>query len=56
MKREGYEADKNDIIVDFKGVKMNLTANGTEQLTVFFGAKTAKSISLQLMVQNNYLK
>lgn len=27
MKREGYEADKNDIIVDFKGIKMNLTAN-----------------------------
>jgi dipeptidyl aminopeptidase/acylaminoacyl peptidase len=27
MKREGYEADKNDIIVDFKGMKMNLTAN-----------------------------
>jgi hypothetical protein len=24
MKREGYEADKNDIIVDFKGIKMNL--------------------------------
>jgi hypothetical protein len=27
MKRDGYEADKNDIIVDFKGMKMNLTAN-----------------------------
>jgi dipeptidyl aminopeptidase/acylaminoacyl peptidase len=27
MKREGYEADKNDLIVDFKGAKMNLTAN-----------------------------
>jgi dipeptidyl aminopeptidase/acylaminoacyl peptidase len=27
MKRGGYEADKNDIVVDFKGVKMNLTAN-----------------------------
>jgi dipeptidyl aminopeptidase/acylaminoacyl peptidase len=27
MKREGYEADKNDIVVDFNGVKMNLTAN-----------------------------
>lgn len=27
MKRDGYEADKNDIIVDFKGIKMNLTAN-----------------------------
>ena len=27
MKRDGYEADKNDIIVSFKGMKMNLTAN-----------------------------
>ncbi len=27
MKRDGYEADKNDIIVDMNGVKQNLTAN-----------------------------
>lgn len=27
MKRDGYEADKNDIIVSFKGMTMNLTAN-----------------------------
>ncbi|MGC4040730.1 MAG: S9 family peptidase [Flavobacterium sp.] len=27
MKRDGYEADKNDIIVNFKGIEMNLTAN-----------------------------
>ena len=27
MKRDGYEADKNDLIVSFKGMKMNLTAN-----------------------------
>lgn len=27
MKRDGYEADKNDIIVSFKGMKINLTAN-----------------------------
>lgn len=27
MKRDGYEADKNDIIVRFKGTDMNLTAN-----------------------------
>ncbi|HNP32819.1 MAG TPA: S9 family peptidase [Flavobacterium sp.] len=26
MKRDGYEADKNDIIVSFKGMNMNLTA------------------------------
>jgi dipeptidyl aminopeptidase/acylaminoacyl peptidase len=27
MKRDGYEADKNDLVVSFKGMKMNLTAN-----------------------------
>ncbi|CAH0337165.1 Dipeptidyl-peptidase 5 [Flavobacterium sp. CECT 9288] len=27
MKRDGYEADKNDIVVLFKGIKINLTAN-----------------------------
>src|SRR6476620_8172915 len=27
MKRDGYEADKNDIIVEFKGIKINLTTN-----------------------------
>ena len=27
MKRDGYEADKNDIIVCFKGIDINLTAN-----------------------------
>jgi len=27
MKRDGYEADKNDIIVRFKGMDMNLTAS-----------------------------
>ena len=27
MKRDGYEADKNDIIVNFKGMNINLTAN-----------------------------
>ena len=27
MKRDGYEADKNDIVVDFKGTKINLTVN-----------------------------
>lgn len=27
MKRDGYEADKNDIMVRFKGIDINLTAN-----------------------------
>ena len=27
MKRDGYEADKNDIVVSFNGINMNLTAN-----------------------------
>jgi hypothetical protein len=42
--------------VDFNGAAMNLTEDGTEPLTAFFGARTVrKSISqLQLMVQNNF--
>ncbi len=27
MKRDGYEADKNDIIVEFEGLQLNVTAN-----------------------------
>jgi dipeptidyl aminopeptidase/acylaminoacyl peptidase len=27
MKRDGYEADKNDLIVNFKGINFNLTSN-----------------------------
>ena len=34
MKRDGYEADKNDIIVSFKGMNMNLTANWEDRKSV----------------------
>jgi hypothetical protein len=33
---EGKPIKKNDIIVDFNGVAMNLTGDGTEPLTAFF--------------------
>ncbi|MGO4817392.1 S9 family peptidase [Flavobacterium sp. W22_SRS_FP1] len=44
MKREGYEADKNDIIVDFKGTKMNLTANWDGTVDSFTWSKDGKTI------------
>lgn len=44
MKRDGYESDKNDIIVDFKGIKNNLTANWDGTVDEFKWAKDSKSI------------
>jgi len=44
MKRDGYEADKNDIIVDFKGLKMNLTANWDDSVSSFQWSKDGKKI------------
>ena len=44
MKRDGYEADKNDIIVAFKGIKMNLTANWDGSVDHFLWSKDGKSI------------
>jgi dipeptidyl aminopeptidase/acylaminoacyl peptidase len=44
MKRDGYEADKNDIIVDFKGIKTNLTANWDGTVDSFIWAKDGKNI------------
>jgi dipeptidyl aminopeptidase/acylaminoacyl peptidase len=44
MKREGYEADKNDIIVDFKGTKMNLTTNWDGTVDSFTWSKDGKKI------------
>lgn len=35
MKRDGYEADKNDIIVRFNGIDMNLTANWDNSVDSF---------------------
>ena len=44
MKRDGYEADKNDIIVDFKGLKMNLTVNWDDSVSSFQWSKDGKKI------------
>ncbi|MBF7091146.1 S9 family peptidase [Flavobacterium sp. ALJ2] len=44
MKRDGYEADKNDIIVDFKGMKMNLTANWDGTVNSFMWSKDGKKV------------
>jgi dipeptidyl aminopeptidase/acylaminoacyl peptidase len=44
MKRDGYESDKNDLIVDFKGMKMNLTANWDGTVDSFMWSKDGKKI------------
>ncbi|ENA1795939.1 S9 family peptidase [Flavobacterium psychrophilum] len=44
MKRDGYEADKNDIIVDFKGIKINLTANWDNSVSSFSWSKDGKKV------------
>lgn len=44
MITDGYEADKNDIIVDFKGMKMNLTANWDGTVDSFLWSKDGKKI------------
>ena len=44
MKRDGYEADKNDLIVSFKGIKMNLTANWDGTVESFIWNKDGKKI------------
>lgn len=44
MKRDGYEADKNDIIVDFKGIKMNLTANWDGSVDQFMWSPDGKNV------------
>jgi dipeptidyl aminopeptidase/acylaminoacyl peptidase len=44
MKREGYEADKNDIIVDFKGVAMNLTGGWDGTVDSFLWSKDGKKV------------
>jgi dipeptidyl aminopeptidase/acylaminoacyl peptidase len=44
MKRDGYEADKNDIIVDVKGIKMNLTANWDGTVDNFSWSPDGKKI------------
>ena len=44
MKRDGYEADKNDLIVSFKGIKMNLTANWDGTVDNFIWSGDGKKI------------
>ena len=44
MKRDGYEADKNDIIVRFKGMDINLTANWDGSVESFKWSPDAKKI------------
>ena len=44
MKRDGYEADKNDLIVSFKGVDFNLTANWDGTVDSFLWSKDGSKI------------
>ena len=44
MKRDGYEADKNDIIVRFKGIDINLTANWDNSVNSFQWSKEGKKV------------
>ncbi|MDM1345546.1 S9 family peptidase [Myroides marinus] len=44
MKRDGYEADKNDIIVDYHGIKMNLTAGWDGTVDSYRWSKDGKKI------------
>lgn len=44
MKRDGYEADKNDIIVSFKGMTINLTANWDGSVDSFKWSADSKKV------------
>jgi dipeptidyl aminopeptidase/acylaminoacyl peptidase len=44
MKRDGYEADKNDIIVSFKGTQLNLTANWDGTVDSFSWSADGKKV------------
>lgn len=44
MKRDGYESDKNDIIVRFKGMDMNLTANWDGSVENFMWSPDGKKV------------
>ena len=47
MKRDGYEADKNDIIVSFKGMNVNLTANWDGTVESFLWSPDGKKVYFQ---------
>ena len=51
MKRDGYEADKNDLIVSFKGQNSNLTGGWDGTVDDYLWSADAKKIYL-----NNCLK
>jgi len=44
MKRDGYEADKNDIIVNYKGININLTSNYDGTVESFKWSKDGKKV------------
>jgi len=44
MKRDGYEADKNDILVSFKGLNINLTAGWDGTVDSFIWAPDGKKV------------
>lgn len=50
MKRDGYEADKNDIVVSFKGTNINLTANWDGSVESFIWSKDGKKVYFQAPV------
>jgi dipeptidyl aminopeptidase/acylaminoacyl peptidase len=47
MKRDGFEADKNDIIVSFKEMKINLTANWDGTVESFLWSADGKKVYFQ---------
>jgi dipeptidyl aminopeptidase/acylaminoacyl peptidase len=47
MKRDGYEADKNDIIVNFKGMNINLTANWDGTVESFLWSAAGNKVYFQ---------
>lgn len=44
MKRDGYEADKNDLIVSFKGMNLNLTSNWDGTVDAFKWSENGEKI------------
>jgi dipeptidyl aminopeptidase/acylaminoacyl peptidase len=50
MKRDGYEADKNDIVVSFKGTTINLTANWDGSVESYIWSKDGKKVYFQAPV------
>ena len=44
MKRDGYESDKNDIIVSFKGMNINLTSNWDGTVDNFIWSNDGKKV------------